>query len=208
MSSPGARSRGFTMIEILVSLLLIVFGLLGMLGLQAQATVAEFESYQRGQAMILAQDMVDRINANRKAVLCYVTTDTTTDPTAPSPAELGAGTADRECSVPTTGTPTTRAMATADIVAWDEALKGAAERTGSSTGTRVGSILFARGCVTQISAATNTYRVAVAWQGMAPTVTADSIDPNATCGKTKYGTNDAVRREVGITFRIANLTGA
>jgi type IV pilus assembly protein PilV len=99
-------------------------------------------------------------------------------------------------------------MADQDIDAWDDALKGAAERQGSATGTRVGSILFARGCVTQISAVTNTYRVAVAWQGMAPTVAPNTIDAAATCGKDKYGTNDAVRREVGITFRIANLTGA
>ena len=199
MRSPIARGRGFTMIEILVSLLLIVFGLLGMLGLQAQATVAEFESYQRGQAMILAQDMVDRINANRRAVLCYV---------SPAGSEWGAGTLATVCTTPTTGTPVTRAMADQDIAGWDEALKGAAERSGSATGTRVGSILSARGCVTQISAVTNTYRVGVAWQGMSPTVTADSVDAAATCGKTKYGTNDAVRREVGITFRIANLTGA
>lgn len=187
------------MIEILVSLLLIVFGLLGMLGLQAQATVAEFESYQRGQAMILAQDMVDRINANRKAALCYL---------SPAGDEWGAGTAATVCSTPTTGTAVTRAMADQDIATWDEALKGAAERTGGATGTRVGSILFARGCVTQISAVTNTYRVAVAWQGMAPTVAPNTIDAAATCGKDKYGANDAVRREVGITFRIANLTGA
>ncbi len=192
-------SRGFTMIEILVSLLLIVFGLLGMLGLQAQATVAEFESYQRGQAMILAQDMVDRINANRKAALCYVT---------PSGNEWGSGSAATVCSNPTTGTPVLRSMADTDIAAWDEALKGAAERKGSATGTRVGSILFARGCVKLVDAPTNTYRVGVAWQGMSATITADSIDAAATCGKTKYGANDAVRREVGITFRIANLTGA
>jgi len=199
MTLPAQRSRGFTMIEILVSLLLIVFGLLGMLGLQAQATVAEFESYQRGQAMILAQDMVDRINANRKAALCYAT---------PSGDEWGSGTAATVCSNPTTGTPVLRAMADQDIAAWDDALKGAAERKGSSTGTRVGAILFARGCVTLIDATTNTYRVAVAWQGMAPTITADSIDAAATCGKNKYGSTDTVRREVGITFRIANLTGA
>ncbi len=199
MRSPVARGRGFTMIEILVSLLLITFGLLGMLGLQAQATVAEFESYQRGQAMILAQDMVDRINANRKAVGCYVT---------PAGDEWGSGTAATVCANPATGTPTTRAMADADIAAWDEALKGASERTGGATGSRVGSILLARGCVKLIDATTQTYRVGVAWQGMSPLRAADATDANATCGKTKYGTDDTVRREIGITFRIANLSGA
>ena len=86
MSLRLSKQRGFTMLEILVSLLLIVFGLLGMLGLQAQATVAEFESYQRGQALVLAQDMVDRINANRKNAASYVTAS-------------ALGTSSQDCSV-------------------------------------------------------------------------------------------------------------
>src|SRR5918999_2782918 len=103
------KTSGFTMLEILISLLLIAIGLLGILGLQAQATVAEFESYQRGQALILVQDMVDRINTNRGAGLCYVIT---TDAANGSP-QLGAGTAAPNCAS-ATGTPTTRAMADKD----------------------------------------------------------------------------------------------
>ena len=104
--------RGFTMLEILVSLLLIVIGLLGILGLQAQATIAEFESYQRGQALILVQDMLDRINANRRAALCYVFTDAAGSP------QLGSGSAATVCASPATGTPTTRAMASQDLSDW------------------------------------------------------------------------------------------
>ncbi|MFJ1257019.1 hypothetical protein [Cupriavidus sp. CuC1] len=38
---------------------------------------AEIESYQRAQALILLQDMAERINANRSAAGCYaITTDT------------------------------------------------------------------------------------------------------------------------------------
>ena len=188
---------GFTMLEILISLFLIAIGLLGMLGLQAQATVAEFESYQRGQALILVQDMVDRINANRGAGLCYVVT---TDVANGSP-QLGSGTAPTVCTG-AFGTTTTRAMANKDLLDWDNALKGAAETKG---GTNVGGLLSARGCVSR-DAVTGNYRIAVAWQGMSPTVAPTAVDANATCGRNQYG-NEATRREVSITFRMADLDG-
>jgi len=190
------RQRGFTMLEILVSLLLIVVGLLGMLGLQAQATVAEFESYQRGQALILAQDMADRINANRKSVLCYVVTDATSG----SP-QLGSGAAAAVCASPSTGTAVTRAMATQDLADWSQSLLGAAETTTS--GTKVGAMLGARGCVSY-DAVTGLYRVAVAWQGMSPTISPATVDARANCGLNQFGT-DSNRREVAMSFRIANL---
>jgi len=53
------------MIEVLVTFVILVVGLLGLIGLQARSQQAELESYQRGQALILLQDIVDRMNANR-----------------------------------------------------------------------------------------------------------------------------------------------
>ena len=191
----SARTEhGFTMLEILVSLLIIVFGLLGMLGLQAQATVAEFESYQRAQALILAQDMINRINTNRRAGLCYAFTDQ-----ASGTPQLGAGTATPVCAA-AVGTPVTRAMATQDLNDWHQALLGAAERTGGAAGTRVGTMLNARGCVSY-NAATQLYRVSVAWQGMSST-----FSPVGNCGINQYhASNDGYRREIQIEFRMANL---
>src|SRR4051812_34767512 len=66
--------KGFTMIEVLVSLFIVTLGLLGLAALQAKAQQAELESYQRAQALVLVQDMVDRINANRKTAGCYAFT--------------------------------------------------------------------------------------------------------------------------------------
>jgi type IV pilus assembly protein PilV len=190
-------NAGFTMLEILVSLFLIAIGLLGMLGLQAQATVAEFESYQRGQALVLVQDMVDRINANRSAGLCYVIT---TDAADGAP-QLGAGSATPAC-VAVPGTIAARVMADRDLVDWHNALRGAAEVKG---GNNVGGMLGARGCVSR-DAATGNYRVSVAWQGMSATIAPTAVDAGATCGRNQYG-NDTMRREVSITFRMANLGG-
>ena len=171
--------------------------LLGMLGLQAQATVAEFESYQRGQALILVQDMADRVSTNRKVAGCYiVTTDTAT-----GTPYLGTGYVGTPACAGGLGTVAQRAVADADMAAWSDALKGASERAGAD---RIGGVLGARGCIS-FNATTNSYRIAVAWQGMAATVAPTAGDAAATCGKDLYG-NEAQRREVNITVRIANLT--
>ena len=193
-----ARISGFTLLEVLVSLVILVFGLLGLIGLQAFTQISTFESYQRGQALILAYDMADRISTNRATAGCYaITTDTTNGvPYAGMPASNPTPT----CTVPV-GTASTRAIANTDLAAWDAALKGAAEVTG---GAQVGGLLGARGCVSY-DATTNSYRVGVAWQGMAATVAPTAADAAATCGLNQYGA-EAQRRQVTVIVRIANLS--
>jgi len=191
------RECGFTLLEVLVSLLILVIGLLGLLGLQAQAQIATFESYQRGQALIMVQDMADRIATNRGAAGCYaITTDT-----ANGTPYFGSGYSGTPTCTAAVGTAATRAIADTDLQAWNNALQGAAE---TSVIGQIGGVLGARGCVSH-DAATNSYRVAVAWQGSAPTVAPTAGNAAATCGKDLYGP-DAQRREVSVTVRIANLT--
>ena len=48
---------GFSLIEVLVTLVLLAIGLIGLAGLQAKTSLAEMESYQRAQALIIAQDL-------------------------------------------------------------------------------------------------------------------------------------------------------
>jgi type IV pilus assembly protein PilV len=182
-SHPGhSAQRGFSMLEIL--------GLLGFLGLQARAQVAEMEAYQRGQALILVQDMVDRLSTNRKAAGCY---DSKT---------VGTGAATPTCTA-TVGTTATRATATEDLDDWHNALLGTSETLG---GASVGAIIGARGCISSGAAfnGATPYRVAVAWQGLVETVAPTNIDAVATCGLNQYG-SEARRREVSTTVYIADL---
>jgi type IV pilus assembly protein PilV len=192
----GVNETGFTMIEVLISILIMTIGLLGLAAMQVRAQQAELESYQRAQGLILAQDMADRINANRKAALCYnFTTNTTT----------GAPYAGGEASAPVCGafgTTETRARADLDLAEWHNTLKGAAEQLG---GNQVGAMIGARGCVSLSTASTpNVYRVSVAWQGMIKTKDPTSVDAALTCGTGQYG-DDAQRRVVSITFPMACL---
>lgn len=57
--------RGFTLIEVLVTVIILAIGLLGLAGLQLGGLRYSFSAYQRSQATIMANDIVDRMRANR-----------------------------------------------------------------------------------------------------------------------------------------------
>jgi type IV pilus assembly protein PilV len=202
-----STATGFSLIEVLVAILIVVIGLLGLAGLQARAQVAEFESYQRAQALVLLYDMVERLNNNRITASCFAITNATNgapyfgDPTAAVTPSCSAS------------NPADNAMAVAAMTAWDGLLSGAAEKKGASS-TKVGAMIGARGCISYNAATeyinatsganitgTGEYTVAVSWQGMA-----DTFAPTASaCAKNLYGT-EAKRRTVWATLRIATLT--
>ena len=56
--------RGTSLIEVLVTIVILAIGLLGMAGLEARLQTSEMEAYQRAQALILLNDMASRISAN------------------------------------------------------------------------------------------------------------------------------------------------
>lgn len=176
MNSLEKKDSGFSLIEVLVTLVILMTGLLGLAGLQGRAFSSQIESYQRSQALILLKDMADRINANRTQSSSYVTS---------TPLGVGATT----CS--STGTNT----ATNDLCEWNNALKGSAE--GSTAGAMVG----ARGCIYELaSTAPKKYLIAIAWQGLTSTATS-----SIACGQGNYGSNEAMRRVISIPVTIAKL---
>lgn len=182
-----SSQSGMSLIEVLVALVITLIGLLGLTGLIARANQAEMESYQRVQALMLLQDMVDRINANRTVAACY-----SNDATGRT---VGTGfTGTPTCTV---GSLQQNTQMAADLAAWSDLLQGSAEVSGSN---RIGAMIGARGCVAQIDAASRTYIVTVAWQGLAPTVS--PVNP---CGKDLYGSDDKFRRVVTSTLRIGSL---
>lgn len=62
---PLQRQRGFTLMEVLVSMVVLSIGLLGLAGMQVNGLKSNNSSYQRTQASLLANEMIDRIRANR-----------------------------------------------------------------------------------------------------------------------------------------------
>ena len=179
--------QGMTLVEVLVTVVILAIGLLGLVGLQARLQVLQIESYQRAQALMLLKDMAGRIANNRNNADDYVTTD-----------PLGSG-----MTCPTT----TATRQQADVAEWCALLQGASEETGG--GAQVGAMVGGRGCVEDLGS--GQYMVTVAWQGLAPI----SAPPaSVTCGEDEFDSedddavcqNDLCRRVVTTIDRIADLT--
>ncbi len=62
---------GISLLESLIALLVLSFGLLGVLGLQTQSLVHNRAAYFETQATNMAQDMLDRVRANREQASSY-----------------------------------------------------------------------------------------------------------------------------------------
>ena len=62
------KVSGFTMLEVLISIVIIAFGLLGIAGLQAFALKNSVSASQRLTATMLANDIIDRLHSNWQGV--------------------------------------------------------------------------------------------------------------------------------------------
>lgn len=177
---PGPLAqRGITMIEVLITIVIVAFGLLGVASLQARMQLAEIEAYQRAQAIVLLQDMVNRINANRKNSMAY------------AGAAVGTGNTVQNCTGLT--------GAALDLCEWNNALLGATETSGG--GQSVGTMIGARGCITNtVATMPREFVVAVVWQGLNPT----QAPASTTCGQNQYG-NEAMRRAMVANVKIGCL---
>jgi type IV pilus assembly protein PilV len=174
----AGEQRGGLLIEALVAMVICAFGVLGFVALQTRATASEFESFQRSQALVLVEDMTNRLNANRAAASSYV-----------SDSLIGTG-AIADCSGLT--------GAALDLCEWGNLIRGSAETRGTS---RVGSMLGARGCIARATGTSDRYVVSIVWQGIVPT----GAPPN-TCGQgsTDFPRED-LRRSVSATVCMARL---
>ena len=125
-SAAPARNRGSSMLEILVTMLILAIGMLGLASLQGHAHTAELESYQRAQALVLLQDISSRMDGNITNAAGYVTT--------------GVGTGATDASDCTT----LASRAATDLCEWSKALKGSSETKGGST-VKQGAMIDGRG---------------------------------------------------------------
>lgn len=64
LSALHALARGFAMVEVLVAVVVLSFGLLGLAGLQASSLRNSASALQRSIATFYAADMADRLRAN------------------------------------------------------------------------------------------------------------------------------------------------
>lgn len=69
LRTAARRARGFTLIEVLVTILVVSIGLLGLAALQTTGLKFNQTAYLRSQATILAESMMDSLRADRDEAL-------------------------------------------------------------------------------------------------------------------------------------------
>lgn len=209
---------GTTLIEVLVTLVILAFGLLGLAGLIIKGHRAAFEAYQRHQALSIANDMAERLKANQAMQPAggsnVAMTDTYVglapivlplgDPTNPARWNALQSASITDCGVAVCDR---NQLALFDVAVWEGALLGVGE-TVTIGGQRIGGLLNARGCIEGPLVAPNppnTYRISVTWQGDVPTVVPGASD----CARdlniytdTTGAINDATRRLVSLDVTV------
>lgn len=182
----GARigQSGFSLVEILVTTVILGIGVLGVTGLTAYSKRAAFETVQRSTATELAFALLEDMRANSTALDVYVGAGT-----------LGRGSrgAEPAPTCDTAGSPCTAAeLAAHGLWAWEQMLDTGLE---SVDGAATGGLVQATACIDgPATGEAGTYSVTIAWRGVT-----ELTDPAAnTCGDGTglYGANNEYRRMV------------
>lgn len=200
-----SEQRGFSLLEVIITMAILAVGLLGLAGLQARAINAEAESFSRSQAMMLANEMADRMNSNLAEVNTSTAASTGYNQQDAGSVKVVFGTGHTNDCI-TAGNNTSALQATCcaakgtiaarDLCEWDLALKGIGESVGAS---KVGAMNGARACVFN-TGTTGIFQVDVVWQGRdIGVVPADNL-----CGSTAITSR---RSGVSRVIRVADLDG-
>jgi type IV pilus assembly protein PilV len=188
------RQHGFSLIELLVSMVIFSVGLLSIAGLQAVAKKTNYESLQRTTASHIAYGLLEEMRTNGDGITTYLA--------AP---DLGGGQLSAlpvsECNdaeLPCTATQ----KAAHDLWFWEQILDG--EQEVGAEGA-AGGILTPTLCIDgPVGGGAGTYTIAIAWRGSASMDNSD-IDVCG-AGTGQYGDGDAYRRILRVaTFIDPNL---
>jgi len=109
-SAPARLQRGFSLIEVLVTLLIISLALLGTAGLQAYSMRLNQRSQFRSLAVVLAADLAERMEANKPGSVAGSYAQTTKTVAGPLSTACVAAVCDGQN------------LAAADLVQWENAV--------------------------------------------------------------------------------------
>lgn len=84
------RQQGLSLLEVLIAILILAIGALGFAGLQMKALSTTNDANYRARAILLAQDAIERIQANPSQLEQYVNASSWSSPGAPGSSCTGA----------------------------------------------------------------------------------------------------------------------
>ena len=174
------HQRGFSLVEVLVTLVVTTVALLSSASLQLLSKRSNYDAAQRTTAAHLANDLFNRMRSNPEALFAYIPGGT-----------LGGGSLGTapgsDCLDPGV-TCTDAQMAAFDLWQWEQHMDGMLEERANK-GT--GGLSNAAACITG-PGGTGNYSVAIAWRGMTDTV--NPATDNCGVGIGDYGTGNVYRR--------------
>lgn len=160
-------ARGFTLIEVLITVFVAGVGLLAVAGLQAMSMKFNYDAIQRTSASALAQSMVESLRGNPGTLDAYLTDDA-----AGVSASVDCASSGTQC--------TPAELAAYDVWRWAQSLAGAEARVDDED---AGGLVDPTGCIFPGSVE-GLYVVAIAWRGITP-VTEETLaaDDARRCGQ-------------------------
>lgn len=117
------QHRGFGLLEVLITIVILAIGLLGLAGLQATSLNYNHSAYNRTQASLLVYDIVDRMRANQAGINNYLTPG--------SPSNIASCKTVAGCSA--------SSMAQVDLFEWNQAINDSLP-SGAGAITQAGSV--------------------------------------------------------------------
>jgi type IV pilus assembly protein PilV len=185
------KQAGVSLIEVLVAVFVVSVGLLGVARMELFAKNSNFEAVQRTTAVMIANEMMQKIRANPSQLAGYA---------GQTVGSGGLSFPGNNCTDGSTDC-TPAQVVTWDLYEWEQQLIGSAEKAGTAN---TGGLVSPRGCITTTAAGgvAGEYTVAVAWRGNSPMTNPTST----TCGNgaSLYGTDEEYRRVTTITFFVSD----
>lgn len=181
--SRARRESGVTLLEVLITMFITSFALLGLAGMIGRTTASAVDSAQRARALVLIQDMSGRVANTRNGDWSVIV------------GKVYGGAPGTDCTV--------LSGANRQACEWGNLVGGAGDKRTDSAADAVGF----RGCVTAHSTVAGTVtavRIIVAWASMTP-----GVAPSDSCGSGVVvdAGKDAHRRTVGTVVWLPSLSG-
>lgn len=186
--------NGFSLIELLVTVVIFSVGLLAVAGLQTVSKKATFEAMQRTTATQVASGLLDDMRANGPGLTTYVATGQIGQNSVTGVSLNDCKNLNKPC--------TADKFAMRDLGYWETLLDGGME-VGPAGG--VGGLVSPAACIAgPVDGSAGVYMVSVAWRGTTA-ITDPGVDA---CGANsgQYGAGNEFRRVIQIpTFIDPNI---